>query len=295
MRNVTILLAVVAVLALAGPAWAGYDVFQVTSGNWNVAGNWSGGIPTSQYNTQLINNNRTATVATAATSPGELYVGHTHDGDLIINADFAQSSGATKRFFIGHNAGTAADPASVTQNSGNVTFGYYTDIGEGSDAYGLYTISGGSLTAAGYLTRLANGSTAHGTFRVEGGWHIDTTGDKAISIATLQMLNDNATLEFDMENDSNPIQTINVGAVTLDGNITVTGSAPANTWYTLLSWTGTATDNAFSVNLPDSNWSWNSGSYATDKEIKVQYVPEPATMLLLTVGGIGVLIRRKRR
>jgi hypothetical protein len=45
----------------------------------------------------------------------------------------------------------------------------------------------------------------------------------------------------------------------------------------------------------NTNYFYNPTTFAYIDDILVTWVPEPVTMALLTLGGLGVLIRRKRR
>ena len=46
---------------------------------------------------------------------------------------------------------------------------------------------------------------------------------------------------------------------------------------------------------PGSNYFYNSTNYAYIDDISITWVPEPVTMGMLALGGLGVLLRRKRR
>jgi hypothetical protein len=73
------------------------------------------------------------------------------------------------------------------------------------------------------------------------------------------------------------------------------GVTPYSGTWTIMSWTANTDifNNGFVINAP--GWSWsNSASYLTDKNFQLTFTaPEPGTIVLLAVGIVGMLCRRK--
>ncbi len=331
MRKVMILLAVVAMLALAMPAyaetieWTGLSATDATDfhdgDNWSDDGTWTGA-PAAVYADPpgtLYADVGEITGGTLAIISGNAYVRRFHVGGTIYEADgpsevrmaagdytvSAQKPNGDGCLRIGA-WGSSSNLGTFTQYGGDLVVGNHSsaavislEIGGGQDSgngYGEYTIYGGSIDAD-YLSLGRKGGT--GFFTVVG------SGSTGISVDKYTM-SSNSTLTFEINgNSTTGIETIVVvtggdddGNVEFAGadSIVVDNSAggPFAASYVLMSWSATATETGTpSLDLP-ADWTWNSTSWATDNNITVT-VPEPATLALLSIGGIGVLIRRRRR
>ncbi len=121
--------------------------WNVSSGDWSVASNWTGGVPTSN-SYAYITNGGTATVSPTGQACYQLDVdsGGSLDvtaGSLMAGYNFA---------FIG-NVGTG----SVVQSGGVVTAQTFLIIGQYSGSSGTYTLSGGLVSGGveelGYWAR----------------------------------------------------------------------------------------------------------------------------------------------
>ena len=254
MRNVTILLAVAAMVAVAVPAYGAPLWVGGTTGNWNVDGNWSpSGVPTAA--SVVVINDGTCTVANTGAVTYDLYLQETGD------------------------VGTGG---ALNMTGGDLDVGYIFYNGYGSGD-GYATVSGGSLSIKWYV---AGNSTSVGHFTVDG------AGADSITMTNYDDENDanSGVLTFIFGGGSDPIQQIDISSTPNFGgtDLVIQGTADAGT-YTILTH-GTPLSNFQSITVP-TGWSYS----ATSSGVTVTAIPEPATMVLLGIGGIGVLIRRRRR
>lgn len=78
-------------------------------------------------------------------------------------------------------------------------------------------------------------------------------------------------------------------------NVSLTGAAPTtNQTWDVLMWTGAYTGNFVEGTLPSTpgaEWAWVDGPNSLQLSVTV---PEPVTMSLLILGGIGALLRRRK-
>ncbi|MCK4660471.1 MAG: PEP-CTERM sorting domain-containing protein [Phycisphaerae bacterium] len=160
-----------------------------------------------------------------------------------------------------------------TQTGGTNTVTSDFSIGYQSSSTGRYTISNGQL----------NGSSCnvnYGTFEI--------TGDDAAINFSSYTQNGTGTLESKLDSDG--LSTINVtGSATLSGTWDVMdlGDTPMDTFDVLVA-DGGITGTFDTVNLPP-NWTWG----IDDGTTLWVTVPEPATLTLLALGGLGLLRRRR--
>ena len=328
MRNVTILLVAVAVLAMAVPAQARPRVYfnhnDTSGGTWD----WYADVPANSLWSSYDNNNYNECPFQADDDSWHYYpqyaspnfdasVALQNGGTITVNAsasavvfDLGKTSGAanmvveadltvyncnvgnqyaydhtsaTDYRYISHTAGAIAISADLKIAYSHASAG---DDYEGS---GRYTISGGSLSTGTdvLLAPFGNGNDmGRGIFEVDG------AGATGISIGDDYEQNARSTLAFVFGGGADPIQQIAVtDNVILNGTLDITGTADNGT-YTIMTYGDTLTNGLTTVNLP-TGWSVAYGD-GSDDSITVTVVPEPATMVLLGIGGIGMLIRRKR-
>jgi hypothetical protein len=317
MRNVTILLAVLAVVAMAAPARAATCTWNNADPNdnyWASNDNWVDDVaPTASDNVTInCDTSNKCEVQTGTTANfNELYVGNGTVGHLDVYGNMTQGGGY--EFKIGRN--NVAGESTLTQYSGDISANYTVDIGyadwacDTGDAKGKYEIRGGSLNLGTRTLTLGGaatggsappaGATSSGTLKIVG------SASSGIDVGYYNQ-GSTSTLELVFDGDSNPITKINITnwdeSNTLAGTLTVTdsGTTPDGTYtiidYSAYSGTGygrISDDDRFdTVNLP-SGWTIDYGD-GTDDQVTIT-VPEPATMMLLGIGGIGVLIRRRRK
>ena len=281
MRNVTIVLAVLAVAAMAVPAegtsifWRGYGSFGSTGTKvFHTDSNWSD--PPGRAPSQATDNAVFDWGADCEITLDTAIEGISLQGRTDTTTDVYQLSGAVSTSY----------PISIGS--------YYSGVGSVS----TYTISGGSM----YSVR---GILVGDKAGVIGNFTIDNSSGSPLSIDTHKYTqNDVSTLKVILDSSGyvTPIaveakwdyNSVLAGTLRLEYG---TGYVPQeDDTVTVLTFT---TDNgesldysALSLDADDSNWQLVHGGSSA---IVVEYIPEPATMVLLGIGGIGVLLRRKRR
>ena len=171
--------------------------------------------------------------------------------------------------------------------------------------------TGGSLNARksqiynGGVTVSGTGVYHTGTYGFEaaGGWELNVVGSKCtVDVAANWIIKWSGTGKLTMTPDADGVTTIYVaGNATLQGELVldVTGYTPAvGDELLVMSVTGTLTTTTFTdftvVGGNASDWKMVNTD-GVGGTVVAQYVPEPATMTLLGLGGLGVLIRRRRK
>ena len=230
---------------------------------------------------------------------------------LASNGILFNASGVHTLKFIGTNDLTFGGAVS----SGNSAKTVQVDAGKLTFNAGL--TGGGaaaSLTKTGAGTLIINGnsSTYTGAINVNAGTLGGTTslsGTVTVAAgATLApgsspgtlgtgtlILNDTSVLDFDLDALAGPNDKIAVtGNLTLDGilNVTNLGGLQAGQ-YTLLTYTGTLTDNGLSLGTMPGGFTYGIDT-GTSGSVILNVIPEPATVALLVLGGVGALLRRRR-
>jgi len=275
--------------------------------------------------------NKTTTVSGAISGTGNLTKG-AGAGKVILSGTNTYTGTTTvsnSTLQIG-NAGTTGSlsPSSAITNNAKLVFNRTDTITQGTDfasvisGTGAVTQAGsGSLVFSG--TNLYTGATAvdAGTLVVNGsiatssgvtvaalatlkgngtvpGVTVGNTGTVApgTSIGTLHVVgnvNFSAGGILDIEVDAT---TADLLAITGTGNLILGGSSALNVTgipvlseYTIATYTGSLTGTFTTETLP--------GGYFVDysQAGKIVLLPEPATMALLGLGGLGLILGRKRR
>ena len=335
MKKAVVLLAVVAVLAMAGQArgdWTGTSyAWNTTIGDWSVASNWSPeGVPdgTSEEDSDKAHVVNGGTVQITGDQScfyfavgGDYYDGtnwHHGPGHAVMTGGSLQLYGSGNGgLYIGGYVNNT-DPNNLctfTQTAGDIGNIAYARVKiAGANAWhkglGKYTISGGSVRGwfnLGYERWWGQGIA---TFRVEG------TGPTSIKpYGYIQGAR--STLEIAL-NDDGEVTVIDVtGDATLSGTLKLEylGSyePEVGDTVTVMTATGTVTyknhttlyryfdgTNWVETTLPDlvldapDGWIFDPDYPSGGNSLVLKYVPEPATLVLLGLGGCLTLLRRRK-
>lgn len=262
MRNVTILLAVLAVVALSAPAFGNEIWTGDVSEDWGDPNNWSNGMVPGAADAAQIDGFTaldpliTADAGTVSYLFGGMGVRITSGG--VLTAKKSQL----------YNAGNAVNPGGVTVSGTGIyhtgTWGF-----EGAGDWGL-TVVGSNCTVD-----------------VAGNWIIKWSGA--------------GTLRVKPDNDGSKLSTITVaGDATLAGGLVLDASGYAevlNAEIVIMSVVGTLDTTLFTdftvVGGKTSDWQLTRTD-GVGGSIVAKVVPEPMTLTLLGVGLVGVILRRKR-
>lgn len=284
MKNVTILLAVLALLAI--PAYGDRAYWNGATADWEATPtNWL------DWNTDLpctppgagdraeIGNGGTPQISSPVTL-SQLCVGNYGEGHLEIGANLTLTD--TNEVYVGfyHSTGVTS---TITQTAGIFSHGWFWHIGYG--ASGKYTISGGELAVPTYRGTTLGAESGIGTFEVIG------TGPAAIVVGNY-VQNAGSTLAIELD-AAGAVTVIDASDATLAGTLQLDASAYSGGAKVIdvLAATGALDYSALTLaGAPAGSTLTNTGS-----TLQINYVPEPVTMCLLCIGGLGVLIRRKHR
>lgn len=305
---------VLCVTVMPGPVNADTTYWQAGTGSWSIASNWDNGEPGSN-DTAYISNSGTALITGAETcvqlvlanqagtngsvnmSSGVLFSDITELIGLAGAGEFVQTGGFNSTYeliagfyansygsydlsgvasFLSVNYETIGlmGTGIVTQTAGAHTVSESLELGAELGSHGTYDISGGTLAVA---DTLGVGDNGQGSFAVRGNSATITAGQYS------QNDKSDLTSEF----NSGGISLIDVsGAASIDGIWNVldpSNNAPVGT-FNVLTAAGGITGAFSNVVLPNTtDWSWGIDGGTT---LWVEHVPEPATLLMLGLGGL---------
>lgn len=316
-------------LALTGPSWG--DTWNGDGNGWdyNDGDNWTADVVPDgvvafidgAYSAVLqdnvpnvsalrVNGGADLTVKTGANLAvmgGLFEVGKAGSAGTVLQED-GDISTSTGDLYLGDDEDSHG---TYTMKAGSLTVGDDMKIGNESPAE--FYMQGGTLDVDDYIGIACKDDVgAVGLFEISGG--SVTVGAELIvgdsNTATLRIIGDDATIECDIYQQffagsqngileivlkGGGISTINCGSMLLAGTLDVTldpsFTATAGD-YDIIVATGTRTGTFGTVNLPPGDWTLNY--VAGSETVRLTYVPEPATMSLLAIGGLA-LIRRRRR
>ena len=298
------MLAVAAVLALAVPASATNYWWAAGTGEFHEPTNWTvqagtettptNGYPSTVDDRAYIANGGTAEVI-QADGFKTCTVGFYGTGEMEGSGNITMDTDVTfspKWLICGNFVPRIAPASVVTQTTGTLNVTGYYKLGFGDTAEtgnGMYVISGGSLQVASYMQVGSLSDIGQGVFKVD-----NSAGNVgSLSMSTYFGLTTDSLLEIVLSS-AGTTSVIQVGTdATLRGTLTIDDSNYAPTIgdkVTVLTAGGTLD----TTGLVSGNPAWQINTYTGGSgTLEVEYTPEPATMVLLSLGGIGVLFRRR--
>lgn len=204
--------------ALAWNAAAQNVTFVPTTGNWNVPGNWSGGVVPNTIQNPIIYNGKTATADANIGFCGNVYVG--------------QSTAANRKGTVLFRNGAVLTAANVL-------------LGRDENNFGQFNQMGGALTVAGYVSvgdAAGGGSGASGeynlsagTLQLTGGGSYVQVGNQGVGrmlVAGSAVLN-TPTLAVGNAAGSSGSQLFQWGGTVFAGNVTVGSAGASNCSFTI--------------------------------------------------------------
>jgi hypothetical protein len=282
------LAAMIALLGATAKVQAATSTFNVASGSWNTAGNWSpSGIPGSTA-TVVIPTGDTVSGLGAAQSCASLEL----QGSAVLTVDNGLSVSGTTTFTttpsgqikITSTTGTKTFTGDVTiptgctwNNSGNaaVTFGGNLSVASDATLFtigtGVQTFSGSSKTLGGTLTTYAIPSlTVSGTLSLGGSATTLTVSTALAGSGTFTVPNSGA-LNIGQTSTPGPTLTCNSGST-----VTYTGSGPnikVATYYNL------------TINSPPSNWTGGASTISSGGTLTIGGTGNMGNLSGLTING----------
>jgi hypothetical protein len=326
MKRIALLCLLVGILATSASA----SVTATQSGNWTDPNTWDHGVPADTEEVKIGSaDGGTVTIDSAVTIANNR-VDIARDMTLLITTGGDFTSGRELRPGDAGMSGTGSDVGYLVQEDGflrlvngsytsKLMIGYKTHVadGPGGTQGGHYIISGGTMlgqSGSDILVACYNSATGQiGTFNVVGnGGTINTSSDMYVADDTAGHVGW-ATIKFDLNVDGD-VSVIKVDNITIDPTNNVAALAelvvngdPGGDILLIEQTGGSAVNGKFdTLNGSFSRVTWIGGSayylsYVFNaptmtsgggNDIALVLIPEPATLVLLAIGG---LIAAKRR
>jgi hypothetical protein len=285
-KRLIFLTSLVLLLGLVGNASAATCWFYgggSTSGDWDVSGNWWGGVPTSADTANLNEGGVTCIVDSSQTAVcNRLTLPDWQNGTSACVLSMTGGTitiGSSGNFEMGRwwGGGAPNDIGVLNLSGGTITVGGELDVGgcdnnAGAGGNGTINMTGGTIDVAGALQ--VPKSKATGTVNLDGGTieaasiSMDANGTMDIEDGTL-IIDGNVLSTINSYVSSGYITAYNGNGtvnrdynVTNSGQTTVTATAPTPSKASGPSPANTATD----VNL-DTNLSWTAGSKTSSHDV----------------------------
>lgn len=178
--------------------------------------------------------------------------------------------------------GTIADSSAIDVQSGAtldvsaLTSGFSVGAGQTLEGIGTVSTGGHTLTIDGTVSP---GDAAMGTLTIDPAASVDFGAGSDLTINAVGAAND---------------------ILAVDGNLNLSGAGdtlnfvgtPTAGLYTIVTYTGSLTGTFANLNVQGYVINYGTGS---NSSITLSRVPEPATLGLMAVGGLGILVAGRRR
>ena len=297
---------------LSGSVFAAFEWTNTTSGYWNDPDNWDPGVPDGSQEIKIRQNGETILNTVEDNGDARLRL---YNGTMTITSGADLTIGWSR---IGHTNGQTA---TINQDGG--TFNHQDGrLSLGNDyATGIWNISGGTLSSTGsgmYIGYTRSSGLAASTGRLVsiGSSATISVDEMLVGLGTVAA-GDTGILEFQL--DAGGASTI---TITESLELDVSGEN-SNAFLELSAMTGLAmtdvvlidvtSDNAISGmfdamnggsaaegatvilggNLYSLTYQYDAGMDGAFNDIALVYIPEPASLVLLGLGGLALLKRRR--
>ena len=231
--------------------------------------------------TQIKSGNRLVLDAVAADSIVELYENATGEG-CVFTGDGTLVVASNVDLLFGNREGTIGDGGASIGGNLTVQIDGSLDIRGKSQTWAALTGSGSVLLDGATLgvTGLAPGNSA-GTATIDDSGTVNVSGTSTFELASLSGTSDQVIVTSADFNLAGVVNIVDLGDMEEGDYVLVDMGA------------GTATlDPGITLNMPGS---WDGSLAVTGGDVVLTvFIPEPATLALLALGGL-VLVRRRKR
>lgn len=259
-------------------------------GDWSTDANWIGGLQPVAGDDANIQDNEDVTVTVAGEVARNVWLYRNASLTVSAGGDL-NATGSVRANQNGGVAGTTTSTVNVT--GGSLTAGSLLTATVGGSAinnYGIFNISGGTVTVNGNIS-VGTPANNWGEFNIIGdSATIVTTGAGDFILGGVS--SNGGTVSY-------TTSTTGVSSIGVADNITLDATTSHLVMnlgnydysngdsFTLATYGGTLTGEFSSINIGYKSIDYSGGAI-------VLTVPEPSSTALLGLGGLGLLLRRKR-